>query len=225
MKVKDGIVYDKHNYQVVGFVNPGDANNQLVAFQQQLETGDGTPQVAKHMLVFMVRGFFSNLEFPYAQFATRAITADFLYPLLWDVIQHLECAAFKVISVTGDKASANRKLFRMHRSMDSSQDAVTYKVKKTYRKICLLLLRCAPPYISVRNCWSNFFGHNHKRALWVSKNDGLLLYGQSKYCNIVVAIHMHTNIQINGQHISWEHLKEGCIIIVIVHLDCLSYPS
>ena len=223
MKVKEGIVYDKHNLQVVGFVNLGDANNQLVAFQQQLETGDGTPQVAKHMLVFMVRGIFYKLDFPYAQFATRAITADFLYPLLWDVIRHLECAAFKVISVTGDKASANRKLFRMHHSMDSSRNAVTYKVKNPYseEERYVYFFSDVPHLIkTVRNCWSNSFGHNHKRALWVSvflyetqsmysdmPEDSLLLYSQSRYCNIVVAIHMHTNIQINGQHISWEHIR------------------
>lgn len=37
MKIKEGIVYDKHNCQVIGFVNLGDTNNQLMAFQRELE--------------------------------------------------------------------------------------------------------------------------------------------------------------------------------------------
>ena len=174
MKVKEGLVYDKHKSQVVGFVNLGDVNNQLLAFEQQLENGERNHHVAKQMLVFMVRGIFSKLTFPYAQFATTGITADFLYPLLWDVIRHLECAGFKVISVTGDKASANRKLFRMHSTCSFDQDTVTYKVRNPYSKEerFLFFFSDVPHLIkTVRNCWSNSFGHSHKRALWVSLLD------------------------------------------------------
>ena len=32
VKVKEGIVYDKHNCRVVGFVDIGDVNNQLLQF-------------------------------------------------------------------------------------------------------------------------------------------------------------------------------------------------
>ena len=68
----------------------GNFNNQLLAFQQQLENGEGNPHVAKQMLVFMVCRIFTDIKFPCAQFPTTGITADFLYPLLWDVIRHLE---------------------------------------------------------------------------------------------------------------------------------------
>ncbi len=172
MKVKEGIVYDKHNCQVVGFVNLSDANNQLMAFQRQLESGKENPSVAKQILVFMVRGIFTKLTFPYAQFPTTGITAELLYPLLWDVIRHLECAGFKVITVTGDKAAPNRRLFRMHYSKSSPPDTVVHKVLNPYSedKRFIYLFSDVPHLIkTVRNCWSNSFGHSHKRSLWVRK--------------------------------------------------------
>ena len=54
----------------------GDVNNQLLAFEQQLENGKRNHHVTKQMVL----SIFSKLTFPYAQFATTAITADFLYP-------------------------------------------------------------------------------------------------------------------------------------------------
>ena len=60
-----------------------DNNNQLLAFEQQLEIGGRSNHVAKQMLVFMVWVIFA---IPFTQFVTTGITADFLYPLLLDVI-------------------------------------------------------------------------------------------------------------------------------------------
>ena len=100
MKVKEGIVYDKHEFRVVGFVNLGDVNNQLLNFERHLQGTAENTHVAKQVLVFMVRGIFTRLTFPYAQFPTAGISADVLFPLLWNVIRHLECAGFKVLSVT-----------------------------------------------------------------------------------------------------------------------------
>jgi len=39
------------------------------------------PMVAKHMLVFMVRGLFvNNIQFPYVQYSTTDLSADILFP-------------------------------------------------------------------------------------------------------------------------------------------------
>ncbi len=63
---------------------------------------------AKQILVFMVRGIFTRLKFPYAQYA-RGITGSSLFFLAWEVIRNLEVAGFNVISLTGDRASPNRR--------------------------------------------------------------------------------------------------------------------
>ena len=74
VRVKDSLVFDKHGMKVIGFVDIGDINNELLKFEQSFEENEGTllqQRVAKYMLVCMVRGIFIDLIFPYAQFATR----------------------------------------------------------------------------------------------------------------------------------------------------------
>lgn len=107
VRVKDGIVYDKHSCQVIGFTNLGDINSHLLAFERSLGTDQLEPSVAKYMLVFMVRGLIIPLEFPYAQYPTTGITADLLFPVAWEVVRHLECAGLQVHALTCNKASPN----------------------------------------------------------------------------------------------------------------------
>ena len=107
VKVKDGIVYDKHSCQVIGFTSLEDINSHLLGFERSLATDQPEPSVAKYMLVFMVRGLIIPLEFPYAQYPTRGITADLLFPVAWEVVRHLECAGLQVHALTCDKASPN----------------------------------------------------------------------------------------------------------------------
>jgi len=71
------------------------------------------------MLVFIVWGLFINLEFPYAQYPTSDLTADSLFPLMWEVIHHLEGAGFKVIWLTADKGSCNPKFYHLHHKISS----------------------------------------------------------------------------------------------------------
>ena len=72
MKVKEGIVYDKHNAQVIVFVDVGDINNQLAEFETQCHQNDSgmNHPVATHILALMVQGIFMKLEFLYAHFLT-----------------------------------------------------------------------------------------------------------------------------------------------------------
>ena len=66
------------------------------------------------MFVMMVRGIFCNINFPYAQFPVASAKAEDVFPLLWKTIGRLELIGLHVLGVTGDGASVNRKLFRMH---------------------------------------------------------------------------------------------------------------
>lgn len=52
------------------------------------------------------RNFF-KLEFPYAHFATRGVTADLLFPTVWVAIRQVEVVGPKVIFITADGASPN----------------------------------------------------------------------------------------------------------------------
>jgi len=48
----------------------------------QDEAQQSKPVIAKHMLVFMVKGLFVNLQFPYAQYPTVDLSADILFSLV-----------------------------------------------------------------------------------------------------------------------------------------------
>lgn len=117
MRIKEDLVYDKFSGEVVGFVNLGDVNNQLNAFENTCKPGSSTqhPEVATHMLVLMRAGLVTHLQFPYAHFTTTGITSDFLFSIIWEAVRQLEMCGFKVIGVTSDGASPNRKFYRMHR--------------------------------------------------------------------------------------------------------------
>ena len=166
VKIKEGIVYDKNECGIIGFTDLGDINNTLQKFEGMIN--DNEFNVAREMLVFMVRGLFIKLRFPYAQYPTQGITAGYLFPLVWEVVKHLECAGFKVISLTCDKGSPNRKFFRLHRLASGQRSGVVNKIINPYsiEKRYLYFISDVPHLLkTVRNCC---FSHSFKRALWVS---------------------------------------------------------
>ena len=82
MHIREQLVYDKHSGAFIGFANISDIVDHLAQFEQQISDEDGavkSPKLAKTMMVFMVRGLFSTLQFPYAQFPCADISGDMLY--------------------------------------------------------------------------------------------------------------------------------------------------
>ena len=174
MKIREDLVFDKHSCELVGFVNLGEINNVLTEFERQCkgETDAVVDEdaVATHMLTFMVRGIFTKLEFPYAQFPTRGVTADKLFPIVWDAVRNLEECGLKVMVITCDGASPNRKFFKMHKAARKPHEVV-YKTPNPFSedKRDIFFISDVPHLIkTTRNCWENSFGHSHTRALWVS---------------------------------------------------------
>lgn len=111
MKLKENLVYDKHEANVIGFVGIGDFNNQITELEKECSSSDFGPHesIATHTLVLMVRGIFSKLEFPYAHFLTKDLTGEQIFSIVWEGIERLEKLGFKVVVVTADGASPNRK--------------------------------------------------------------------------------------------------------------------
>ena len=72
MKIKEGLVFNKYTCELVGFQSVGDINNDLEKLQQECHQDrqfHPSRDVASHMLVFMIRGLFNAVNFPYAQFS------------------------------------------------------------------------------------------------------------------------------------------------------------
>lgn len=166
MKVKESLVYDKHNAQVVGFAELGTVDDQL----NQLEKSDTTQEkpVATHILAIMIRGIFTSLRFPYAHFPTKSLTGNQLFSIVWEAIERLERDGFKVMAITADGASPNRKFFRLH-SMTSTATDICYKTPNPYASEdrSIYFFSDVPHLMkTTRNCWSHS-SSNGTRNLWV----------------------------------------------------------
>ena len=178
MKIKEGLIYNKHSGEMIGFTRLGEVNDELM----RLENGEGHPPIASHVLTLMVRGLLFKLEFPYAHFATNGITADFLYHIVWEAVRLLEADDIKVLCITADGASRNRKFFRMHKIPELSHP---YKAKNPYAKDDRWLYFIAdPPHLikTVRNSWSHS-GQNGTRHMQVTLD---CVYIQNDYSIIIL---------------------------------------
>jgi hypothetical protein len=88
---------------MIGFVNLGDVNNHLLAFEQSAnsntEDSEEGEVLAKTMMAMMVRGLFSTLRFPYAHFPCEKVTGELLFHPFWEAIYRLERMGLKVRSI------------------------------------------------------------------------------------------------------------------------------
>jgi hypothetical protein len=91
MHVKEGLVYDKHSGELVGFVDLGDINNHLMRLQKSLDGNvNALTPLSKSLLVLMVRGLFSSFQFPYAQYPCESLKGEQLFNIFWEGVERLE---------------------------------------------------------------------------------------------------------------------------------------
>ncbi len=164
MHIREGLVYDKHSGALLGFTDLGNVNNLLAEFERSLSSDAPTERLSKSMLVIMVRGLFTRLQFPYAQFACSSVTGDQLFNPFWEGVMRLERCGFMVVVATADGASPNRTFMRIHHALDG--DSFPHKVLNPFAsKERFIHFISDPPHLmkTARNCWSS-----KKRRLWVS---------------------------------------------------------
>ena len=68
---------------------------------------------ATHVNVYLVRGLFSSLCYPFAYFATNGITPSQLFLTGLEAVRTLNSIGFQVRAMVSDGASVNRKFFSM----------------------------------------------------------------------------------------------------------------
>lgn len=97
MHIREDIVYNKHTGTMIGYANLGDINKHLLQFESSISSGDELPFVpAKTIMVFMVRGLFNSLQFPFAQFPVAELSGELLYDPFWEAVMRLENIGLKV---------------------------------------------------------------------------------------------------------------------------------
>ena len=67
MHIKEDLVFDKHSGMMIGFTDLGDINMHLLQCEESMKKDNAPkPQIAKSMMVFMVRGFKPGARQPQA---------------------------------------------------------------------------------------------------------------------------------------------------------------
>ena len=111
MKIKSSLVYSRTSGKMVGFTEMGKINDDFETFQEKLEREQSPDkldrELASHVIVYMVRGIFGNLSYPFAFFVPTGFTASQLYPI--EVTKVLTCLGFHVRAYVSHGASPNRK--------------------------------------------------------------------------------------------------------------------
>jgi len=162
--IRHDLVYDKHEGCLIGFINLGEINNQLIEFERALDADQENtqPTLASSMLVLMVQGLFCKLNYPYAQFACSDVSGGLLFDPVWKAISRLEMLGFYVLGLTCDGASVNHRFWKLHGEND---DELTYKVPNPFANDGRYLYFISdPPHLlkTIRNSFCN-----SKRKLWV----------------------------------------------------------
>ena len=120
----------------------------------------------------MVRGVVTDLKFPLVGFATASITSDFLYLIVWKAIRILEAstAQLRVLFLTCDGASANRRFFNIHGQVNDFIHFTDNPFSNDGRKVYFI---SDVPHLlkTTRNCFSNSFSHKNTRRLWNNGKD------------------------------------------------------
>ena len=134
MYVKENLVYNTNSGKRIGFCDLADINNHLLHFQNSLEGGRETVEqtLAKTMFVIMVRALFTRRQYPYVQFpCTTKMSGDMLYDLVWEAVYQLERLTLKVMAITTDGTSINRRFFKLH-SAGITPEAIVYKAQNPH---------------------------------------------------------------------------------------------
>ena len=177
---------------------------RLLRYESEMTNEKPVDQtLAKSMMIFMIRGLFNSLQFPYAQFPCADISGDMLYEPFWEAVCRVEkcglkvclfctyCCiaivmqayfvALQVLTATLDGNSVNRRLIKLH----NPKEDVLHKVLNPYsQEKRYLYFFSDPPHLlkTIRNCWQS-----KKRNLWVSFIN--------KYC-IRIILYIYIYIQI-----------------------------
>ena len=203
MKIQESLVWDKHTGDIIDFVDLGDTELNYATLKESEE-------FASHILVFLVRSVVNPLKCPLANFATNNATSIQLFPLFWKAVGILEeNCKLKVVGVTCDGASSNRRMFRMHLAMTSDEDInedvdVIYRIRNVFveddERYIYMIIDGSHLQKTARNCLANSLAGKCTRSMW---NDGYYLTWNhiSKLFTNDIECGLHLVPKITNEHI------------------------
>ena len=138
-----------HSGELIGYVDLGEPDISCATLEKQ-------DDIAKHALVFLVRGVCTELKFALAYFATTGVTSAQLMSLFWEGVCILETSCnLWVIAATSDGASPNRKFYRLHKGLDDAPGKdVCYRTINLHARHRYIYFFSDAPHLvkTTRNC-------------------------------------------------------------------------
>ena len=129
MHIREDLVYDKHTGALLGFTDLGDINSHLNCFEQSLQANMiSVSALAKTMLVIIVRGLFTKLQYPYAQFRSVKLSGNQIFNPSSEAVDRIELCTLKVVGATFDGPSPNRRFLKLHDITGPTKSAILHKV-------------------------------------------------------------------------------------------------
>ena len=122
IKVQSSLVFNKYTDELIDFIDLGDPDTNYSTFSD-------LDKLASHILVYYVKGLYSDLKFAFAYFATHGVTSFQIMTTFWKAISILEITCkLPIITVVSDGASPNRKFYNLHAPLDKlNTKDVTYR--------------------------------------------------------------------------------------------------
>ena len=116
MKIKSELVFNKITEKLAGSCEMVSKamESQVATKKQSLEPGSKR-DIVKYVIMFMVRGIFSNLQYVFGHFASEGFDSDQTCSCALETIQVLESIRPCVREITADGASPNGKYFNLHK--------------------------------------------------------------------------------------------------------------
>lgn len=155
MYVKEGLTYNKHTGELLGYCETGDINEHLQKLENEYTgSNKNVGKLASTMMVLMIRGLFTTFTFPYASFPSSSLTGEQLVPLIYEAILRIEQCGLKVSCLTMDGNSINRKLFKLIGNRKTN--GITHKLRSPFslNEEQEIFLFSDPPHLikTARNC-------------------------------------------------------------------------
>jgi len=113
MQIKSDLVYRKSTGQLIGFTELGEVNDEIRQFEENLNSENLRTDFATHVLVYMARGIFSRLCYPFAYYASCGFSSSQLFSCTLNAVSALERLSFIVRVSIADGATPNRKFFKI----------------------------------------------------------------------------------------------------------------
>ena len=165
VKVKD-LINCATTGQLISYVNFDDTSNAILDLER--ESKGSSRDLATSALVVMVRGASLNLKFPLAAFATKSLNTTQLDTILWQTVELLEDVGLKVLFITCDRASQNRKFFELHPSARDDGEPVNAMPNPFADDDRLIYFISDAPHLlkTARNCFANSQSYQMSRMMW-----------------------------------------------------------